>query len=92
MILLISATGCFNKDNPKASRHCLRVTDCKSFRPRNEGVKTVPESTLEVSCESNGCAPRRSDCVAGEKAAEIDNVQDVTEVLSVNVDVHLHAV
>lgn len=47
---------------------------------------------LKISSEAHGDAPGRADGIAGEKAAEVDHIDNIIEVLPVDLKNHLHAV
>src|SRR5580704_451057 len=47
---------------------------------------------LEVGVKPQAKAARRTNGVAGEKAAEVDHVQNIVKVLSVGLNIHLHAI
>ena len=46
---------------------------------------------LKASREAHRYAPGRADSVSGEKAAEVNHLQNVGKVLSVELESHIHA-
>jgi hypothetical protein len=46
-------------------------------------------SALEVGRKAEGETPRRSDGIAGKEAAEIDDIQNVGEILSIGLNPHI---
>jgi hypothetical protein len=47
---------------------------------------------LEVSRKTQGNVARRADGVSGEETVEVDDVQNIVEVLSVNLKLHDHTI
>jgi hypothetical protein len=56
------------------------------------GGRYLNKVRLEISRQAEGETARRSDGIAGEQAAKIDDVQDVVQILAVGLEAHLHAV
>src|SRR5580692_1979097 len=56
-----------------------------------DGSRTGGEE-LERRRKTKGEAARRTDGVAGEQAAEVNDVEDVVEVLAIGLDAHAHSI
>ena len=74
---------------------------CGRLRPRTTMLDCGKQAStpgaretkvLKAGRKAHGDAARRPDCVAGEKAAEIDDIQDVIKVLPVDLKLHIHVV
>ena len=73
--------------------HRIRVPGTSRNMAESHGIHPFPyDSKLEIGCEAQSEASRRADRVAGEKATEVDDVENVGEVLSVNLQTNIHSI
>src|ERR1700675_652005 len=68
---------------PMICKECSVAAACWMLEP------VIP---LEGSAEPQAEAARRTDGVPGEQPAKINHIQNVGEILSVNLEMHLHPV
>lgn len=66
----------------------LHLVNFQSFRlaqPEREDCKSPGLSAMSKgSCQPQQEAPRRADGIAGEEAAEIDDIQDIVQILTID--------
>jgi len=55
------------------------------------GIRSKVNAILEVDCEPEEIASRRSDGVTGERNAEVDDIKSVCQVLPVHLQANVHA-